>query len=618
MKRVKLDCPLLTLLAAACLAVACAGPAAAADPPSRPNILWIVSEDNFPFLGCYGDRFAQTPNLDRLAADGILYENCFAAAPVCAPARSTIITGVNATAMGTHHMRSTNRIPDQIRLFPQYLREAGYFTSNNSKTDYNFQPFPEGGWNQIAKGHWRNRQPGQPFFSVFNIGTSHESSLHGSKVVPEYLEENFTLPPYHPDVPEIRSNWVQYYRIITKMDAQVGQILADLAADGLADDTIVFYYGDHGGILPRSKRYVYDTGVHAPLIIRFPEKYRHLAPGEPGTRVKSPVIFVDFAPTVLSLAGLEIPSYMQGRAFLGSRKSEPRQYVYPFRGRMDERYDMMRTVRDDRYKYIRNYMPHRIYLQHLDYLWKMPATQAWERAFREGKTNEVQSRYWQPKPTEELYDVAEDPWEVNNLVGKPEHRARLEAMRAANRQNLLAIRDAGFLPESEMMDRAARHGLTIYEMARDDSVYPLEKLIDAAELAGDRDPQNLPKLVAMLNDDDAGIRYWGASGCLMLGEKAADAQSALLAALEDPAPCVRIVAAEAVAAMGHQREAVRVLTAALDAENPRAVLEAINSLDALGEAARPALPALKRATKHEDNYVQRASSWVVEQLGSTP
>jgi arylsulfatase A-like enzyme len=518
--------------------------------------------------------------------------------------------------MGTHHMRSTNRIAEQIRLFPQYLRQSGYYTSNNSKTDYNFQPYPEGGWNEINKGHWRNREPGQPFFSVFNIGTSHESSLHGSKVVPEYLEEPFTLPPYHPDVPEIRSNWVEYYRILTKMDAQVGQILDQLAADGLADDTIVFYYGDNGGILPRSKRYVYDTGVHVPLVVRFPERFRDLATGGPGTRITAPVTFVDFAPTVLSLAGVEIPGYMQGRAFLGHSRAEPRQYVYPFRGRMDERYDMMRTVRDARYKYIRNYMPHRVYGQHLDYLWKMPATQAWERAFKGGKTNEVQSRFWKPKPTEELFDVAHDPWEVDNLADKPEHHALLERLRAENRRNLLATRDAGFLPESEMMDRAARHGLTIYEMARDDRLYPLERLIDAADLAGRRNPESVPRLVAMLQDEDPGIRYWGAAGCLMLAREAKSADAALVEALKDPTPCVRITAAEAVAAIGHEAEAIAVLTAALEAENPRAVLEAINALDALGDAARPALPALERATKHKDDYVRRASSWVAEKLGS--
>jgi len=590
-----------------------AGHAAAAD---RPNILWIVSEDNGPFLGCYGDEFADTPNLDRMARDGILYENAVANAPVCAPARSTIITGVYATAMGTHNMRSTNRIPTgTIKLFPAYLREAGYFTSNRSKTDYNLSPVEKEAWNQITGGHWRNREPGQPFFSVFNIGTSHESSLHGSKVHEEYLKEDFQLPPYHPDTPEIRSNWVEYYRIITKMDAQVGRILADLEKDGLADDTIVFYYADHAGILTRSKRYLFDTGVHVPMIVRFPKKWQHLAPAPPGSRLGRNVAFVDLAPTVLSLAGIDAPDYMQGVAFLGPKAGEPRDYNYVFRGRMDERYDMMRAVRDGQYKYINNYMPHRIYGQHLNYLWKMPATQSWERAFKEGKTNEVQSRFFGPKPAEELYDHTKDPWEVHNLAGDPAYADVLDRMRRANREHLLRIRDAGFLPESEMVDRAARNNTTIYEMARNEKLYPLTRLIEAADTASSRDPGALPKLIEQMGDDDPGIRYWGALGCVVLAEKAAGAADTLCKLLEDPTPCVRITAAEALCVMGHADEARPVIVAALEDPDSWVALRAVNILQSLGpEALRSALPELKKAAKR-GGYVQRAAQWAVESLG---
>jgi len=582
----------------------------------RPNIVWIVSEDNGPFLGCYGDERASTPNIDGLAKQGILFENAFANAPVCAPARSTIITGVYATSMGTHHMRSSNRVPEMIQLFPYYLRQAGYYCTNRSKTDYNLRgPSVGNAWDESSgRAHYRKRKQGQPFFAVFNIGTSHESSLHRSKVEKEYLNVDFELPPYHPDTPEIRSNWVQYYRIISRMDSQVGEILAELEAAGLADNTIVFYYADHGGILTRSKRFLFDTGVHVPMVVRFPKKWQHLAPQKPGARFAAPVSFVDLAPTVLNLAGIDIPSYMQGSPFLGEDANVDRQYAFIFRGRMDERYDMMRGVTDGRYKYIRNYMPHRIYGQHLDYLWRMPATKSWEAQYLAGKCDAVQSRFWQPKPTEELYDTHADRWEVNNLASDPAHQKLLQKLRQANRDHLLRIRDAGFLPESEMISRAEPR--TIYEMVRDESLYPLTKLVDAAELAGERNPANLPRLARLMAADDAGLRYWGATGCAALGAKAAANAETLKQRLGDDSPSVQIVAAEALCQMDrHQQKAVGVLQDVLVHEDPRVRLRAINTLHEIGEDARPALPAIKAATKNGDKYVVRAAEWTAQILG---
>jgi len=586
--------------------------ATAADAPDRPNILWITSEDNGPFFGCYGDKRAQTPNFDKLASEGILYRHAYANAPVCAPTRCTIITGVYGPSMGTQHMRSTYDIPDNIKLFPRYLREVGYFCSNNSKTDYNHSGYDSSDWDQISKGHYENRKPGQPFFSVFNLGTSHESSLHGSRVVPEYLEEDFELPPYHPDTPEIRSNWVQYYKIITRLDEQVGQILADLETAGLAEDTIVFYYSDHGGILTRSKRYLFDTGTRVPMIVRFPKKYQHLAPDKPGTQTDRIVSFVDLAPTVLSLAGAKIPDYMQGEPFLGPQQTEPRDYAYLFRGRMDEWYDMMRAVTDGRYRYIRNYNPHRIYGQHLAYLWQMPATRSWEKAYLEGKCNEIQSQFWLPKPPEELFDTQADPWEVNNLADSPAHREILERMRQANREHLLAIRDSGFLPEGMMLDRA--EGSTIYEMVRDPKRYPLERLMAAAELAGERDPAHLPELIEMMDDEEGGVRYWAATGCLVLGEQSKPAAEALKKLLDDPCGDVRITAAETLCLLGHG-EAAKVIVEALEADNASVVLHATNALEYIGEAAKNHLDAIEAAAQRKGSYVRRVADRLKAKFG---
>lgn len=580
--------------------------------PRLPNILWITSEDNGPFLGCYGDPRANTPNLDHLAAEGIRFTNAVANAPVCAPARSTIITGVYASSMGTQHMRSTNRIPESIRLFPHYLRQAGYFCTNHSKTDYNLSPVDKNAWDMITDGDHRLRKPGQPFFAVYNLGTTHESSLHHA-VDQTLTQSDIPLPPYHPDTPTIRANWAAYYQIITRMDAQVGEILRQLEAEGVADDTIVFYYSDHAGILPRSKRFLYDTGVHVPMIVRFGKNVAHLAPLPPGSVSDRPVAFVDLAPTVLSLAGLPIPDYMQGHAFLGPKATPPPEYAYCFRGRMDERYDMSRAVRGKQFKYIRNYMPHRIYGQHLQYLFQMPATQSWYEEYQAGRCQGPQRFFWEPKPAEELYDFTQDPWEVNNLAGNPQYTEMLQRMRQANREHLLRIRDAGFLPEAEMVARAEAAGKTIYEMVRDPQLYPLETLIAAAELASEGKPENLPRLQELLGAEDAGVRYWAATGCAILGPKAEPAAAKLGALLKDPSPSVRIAAAEALCKMGHAREGLPVLIELAGQTEAAYALHAVNVLEEIGPLARPALPVLERTAK-AGGYVQRAAQYTLGKL----
>ena len=580
-------------------------------PDQRANILWLVSEDNGPFFGCYGDEFADTPNLDKLAAEGILYENAFANAPVCAPARSTIITGMYASSMGTHHMRSRNPIPKKIKFFTQYLRQAGYYCTNRAKEDYNVSRKPAGAWDESSgRATYKKRNAGQPFFAVFNHGVSHESSLHRSSPKTTHDPAKVKLPPYHPDTPQFRHDWAQYYDKITALDGQIGKALKALAASGLADDTIVFYYADHGGVLPRSKRFLYDSGMHVPMIVRFPRKYQHLAAGKPGTKTDRLVSFVDLAPTVLSLAGIKIPKHMQGVAFLGKQVGPPRQYVYGFRGRMDERYDMMRAVRDKKYKYIRNYMPHLPWAQHLNYLWRMPAMKSWQKLHDADKLSGPQKIFFQTKPFEELYDVHADPHEVNNLAGRAEHRQRLQRMREALREWLLEIHDTGFCPEAEMLIRSK--GGTPYEMARDAEKYAQGRLMAAADLAGRRDPEALPKLIELLKDKDSGVRYWSAVGCLALGDGARNAAPALAEALEDPSPNVRITAAEALCRLGRADEALPVLVKALG-QGGMADLHAANALDNLDEKARPVLDAMSKAAKGR-NYVGRAMQKAVADL----
>lgn len=578
-----------------------------------PNILWIVSEDNSPMLGCYGDKFATTPNLDNFASQGVLYLNAFANAPVSAPARSTIITGMYANSLGTHHMRSRYFIPDFIKKYPEYLREAGYYCTNRSKTDYNIAGDDKSIWNESSKNaSYKNRKTGQPFFSIINITISHESSIHKAQEITRHDPAGVQLPPYHPDTPEMRHDWALYYDKVEDMDTRVGEVLDELEKDGLAENTIVFYYSDHGGVLCRSKRYLYDSGTHVPMIIRFPDKYKHLSPGKPGTTTDRIVSFVDLAPTLLSLTNITIPEYMQGEAFLGIQQKKPREYAYLFRGRMDERIDMMRAVRDKKFKYIRNYMPHRIYGQHLQYLWIPPSTRSWEKEFIQGRCNTEQSIFWQTKPPEELYDITKDQWEVNNLASDPSYKEVLERMGKEVKNWVRNIRDPGFLPEGEMIRQSS--GSTSFSMVRK-SGFPLEEIIKIAEIASEQNSENIPVLIKALNNEQEAVRYWAATGLAILGKKAKPAENILLKALKDNAADVRISASEALCNLGREKEALIVLISELKNNNSKTALHAANILDVIGQKAKPVLPELIIIKNQiQDNYVTRALEYTIGKL----
>ncbi|MGQ9573852.1 MAG: sulfatase-like hydrolase/transferase [Thermoguttaceae bacterium] len=600
--------------AAVALLAGWTGTAAAAPP--RPNILWITCEDTGPQLGCYGDPYAQTPNLDRLAARGLRYRHVWSNAPVCAPARTAIITGVYPSSTGSEHMRSLVEMPAWMKMYPQFLRERGYYCTNNSKEDYNLQK-PPGVWDESSpKAHWKNRSPGQPFFAVFNITVSHESQIRARPHTLKHDPAQVRLPAYHPDTPEVRRDWAQYYDKLTEMDAEAGKRLAELEQAGLADQTIVFFYGDHGSGMPRSKRWPYDSGLHVPLLVYIPEKYRELAPGDyvPGGATDRLVGFVDLAPTLLSLAGIKPPAWMEGRAFLGPYDAGPQPYLFGLRGRMDERYDMVRSVRNQRYIYVRNYMPHLIYGQHVSYMFQTPTTQVWKRLYDAGKLAPPQTFFWEPKPAEELYDLQTDPDEVRNLVDSPGHQQVLKELRAALREHLLKTRDAGFLSEAEMHRRAA--GTTIYEMARDPAKYPLEEILAMAELAASRQPEALARLVAGLEHPDSAVRYWAATGLLVRGAEAVGfAREPLRAALRDSSPSVQAIAAWALGQYGSQADleaALGVLKqlAPPDKNGAYVAILAVNVIDALGPKAAPLHEFLRTMPVNDPKAVARANGYV--------
>ena len=610
------------------LSIACCLDAGSAPAAERPNILWLTSEDHGPQMGCYGDELARTPNVDALAARGMRFERAWSCAPVCAPARTAIISGMYPGSLGGEHMRSMVRMPEGTQMFPQFLREAGYYCTNNSKEDYNLVK-PGQVWDDSSRqAHWKNRDDGQPFFAVFNSTKSHESQVRSRPHEPRLDPAKVRVPAYHPDTPEVRQDWAQYYDKVSEADADAGARIQELEDAGLADDTIVFYYGDHGSGLPRSKRWPGNSGLHVPLVVYFPEKWRSLAPSEyePGGASDRLVNFVDLAPTVLSLAGIEPPEWMQGHAFAGPHQTEPPAFLHGGRGRMDERPDLVRSVTDGRYVYLRNYFPHVSQAQHVSYQFQTPTTRVWREWFDAGRTNEAQSQFWKaPREPEELYDLESDPDEVRNLARSPEHRQILERLRQAQREHAARIRDVSFLPEGEIHSRS--EGASPYDMARRDGAYPFERVFETTELASSL-RNDLPALRERLADPDSAVRYWAALGYLMRGAPAVETGAGdLRTALDDQSPYVRVVAAQALAQFGSGDDTDRALDVLRkllppDENGVFVSIAALNAAGTLGKQASPLVETIRTMPErgrspHDryNSYVPRLVADLTEQLG---
>jgi uncharacterized sulfatase len=602
----------------------------------QPNFLWLTWEDIGPHFGCYGDSYSTTPYVDRLAQRGCIYDNCWASAPVCAPARTAIITGLCPTSCGGEHMRSFANLPVGWKMFPGYLRDAGYYCVNNGKEDYNVHK-PEGTWDisvgmveyqdpigaggrdsggragrgvgagrgaggggpvgepNPANGHWRTRRPDQPFFAVFNDMTTHESQIFRSATNPNLIHDpaKAWLADFEPDTIEMRRDWAQYHDNLTAEDAHHQKRLDELAADGLVDDTIIIVTSDHGSGVARYKRMPYDTGLRVPMIVVFPEKFRHLAPKDyaPGGRSDRLLGTIDLAPTMLSLAGIKPPSWYHGQAFAGEHEAAPRSYLHGGRGRMGERHDLMRCTRDKRYSYIRNYHPHRIYGQHVNYAWSLPSTPVWQKLFDEGNLHGPQTLFWQTKPAEELYDLHDDKFEVKNLASSPAHKSILQRFRKEHHDYELSVKDIGLLPEGE--EHARAYGSTPYQMGHDSNKYPAERVLAAADLASSMQPGVSAQLQKLMADTDAGVRYWGAMGVLIRGvDEVRSCHGALTKALVDDSQHVRIAAAEALGRYGTDedlRAALDVLIVLADCQKTNAYIAmyALEAIDALGGKAAP-------------------------------
>ncbi len=561
----------------------------------RPNILWITCEDISPYLGCYGFKQAQTPNLDRLAGEGIRYTHAYANAPVCAVARSTLLTGLYASTIGTHQMRSDVLLPESVPVYPKLLRKAGYYCTNNSKKDYNSNYNRDKNlWDESSgKAHWRNRRPGQPFFAVFNTTVTHESQLQKQRIAryvknkqiperPRIAPEEIVLPAYHPDLPEIRRDWARLHDLITLMDRIVGQRLDELHEDGLDDDTIVFFYSDHGGMLSRAKRFIYNVGTQVPLIVRVPKKWQHLAPAEAGSSSDRLVSFIDLPKTVLSLARVPIPSVMQGRIFLGPSIETAPDTVHFYRDRMADRYDFSRAVTDGRYYYIRNFMPHRPRGRDSRYGYQVQANWgAWEAHFEAGRCNAVQSQFYQPKPVEQLFDTEADPWHVHNLANDPQYRSKKAELVDNLRRWMIETRDLGLLPEPLVADLVGpeRQFQTPYEYGVSKQ-YDVSRLLQVAWDASLGDPDRLPDYVAMLDDTNPAVRFWGAYALFLVRNREDSTRRSLRQVVqEDPLAANRLMAAQALGLCGEPDAAFQAIMKEIrKTQRGYVLLQAINAI----------------------------------------
>lgn len=527
--------------------------ASVAQAAEQPNFVWLISEDNsVHYLKLFDEHGAETPAIAKMAEHGLLFENAFSNAPVCSVARTTLITGCYAPRIGTQFHRRSKLVPmpEGLRMFPAYLRDAGYYTTNKQKKDYNAIE-GKGVWDESSNGaSWRKRKDGQPFFHKQSFGTSHESSLHFSaqqmatqKTVTD--PETVFVAPYHPDTPTFRYTNARYHDRIQEVDRQIGAVVDQLEADGLLEDTFIFYFGDHGGVLPRGKGYAYESGLHVPLVVRVPDNWKHLVPAKNGAHVEGFVSFVDFGPTLLHLAGIDVPEQVDGEPFLGkgitAESMNAQDEAFGYADRFDEKYDLVRTLRKGRFEYVRNYQPFNFDGLQNNYRYRMLAYTEWRDRFLAGRLNDVQSHFFEAREAEELYDIEADPHETKNLAGDPKYADVLKDLRQRLSDRVKNLPDLSLIPESALFDEAFDNP-TEYGAEHAERI---ARLVDIADLSLLPLDDIEPRLLDALESDDPWARYWGLIVLSSHGQAVKPFISiARRMAQDDPNRLVRVRAAE--------------------------------------------------------------------------
>lgn len=562
---------------------------------SRPNILWITIEDTSPhFIGCYGNADARTPNIDRLAKEGVRFSNAFSTNTVCSPSRTSIITGVRTYENGTGHHRSKYPLPDFMHGFPYYLQQAGYYTTNNVKTDYNItneKNYIQKAWNESSdNAGWWHRKSGQPFFAVFNYMDSHQSRTMTDtyeKYTQEVLDElptadrigdnNFKMPPFFRDSPEMRKQFARVYNSLKLTDNKIGELLKRLDKDHLTDSTIIFFYGDHGEGIPKGKTNGINLGYRVPFVIWFPPMYKHLSPWGTGVVSDELIDFEDLAPTLINMAGGTVPNYMKGRTLMGSKRSKPVPFLTLSSDRSDNGIDIVRSITDGRYMYSRNYMPFMPQARYINYMEISEMKQQMRKDLAAGKLNTYQKQLFEPRPAEFLFDTQNDPWELHNLATDPKYQSVLIKMRSQLEQCILKSRDVMFLPEYEIAEISRT--TTAYEYRLNDADYPIKEIYHAAGLSGLRSKAIAEKQLTLLSSKNNIVRYWAAVGLRSQDEAVLKPyKNQLLKATGDNYAPVSITASAIVYELFNDNHATEQLKKYIAANNPHLALMAINYL----------------------------------------
>lgn len=528
---------------AALSALGCEMPVAAQETATdeRPNFVWFMAEDvSSYFMELYnnGQGGAIAPHVAELARGGVVFNQAYCNAPVSSAARSTLITGCYAPRLGVQLHRKIEAVPmpEGLHMFPYYLRQAGYHTSNAAKTDYNCFLDKEA-WDIVSGkiGAWRERpDKGMPFFHVRTNAMTHESSLHFPKErmhkkQPSTPLSAINLLPMHPDTELFRYTYATFYDRIRKSDSELGRLISMLREDGELDNTFIFYFGDNGGSLPGSKGYTTETGLHVPLIVYIPEKWRDKIPLPVGSRTDGIVSFMDFGPTLLHLAGIDVPEQMDGAPFLGEditmKQLNKRDKVYCYGDRFDELYAFNRTVRKGNFKYSRNFLPYHPKSLYAAYRYRQAAFREWKQMFEAGKLNAKQSRFFQPQGAEELYDLSVDPYETNNLAGKAAYQKELSEMRTLLMENMVSQCDLGIYPECAWLSYGQSNP-TAFGKANQKAIQHYLNIANL-ELESHRKPAHRKMVTQALQAEDPVERYWGATVCAFWGKEAAFARKAL-------------------------------------------------------------------------------------------
>ena len=562
----------------------------------KPNILWITIEDTSPqFIGCYGNKNARTPVIDKFAQEGVRFTHAFSTGTVCSPSRSTIITGVHTFKMGTGNHRSNHPIPGFIKGFPFYMQQQGYYASNNSKTDYNVghvKQFIEEAWNESSnQAGWWNRQPGQAFFSVFNFEESHQSRTM-THPYPWYLnnvfnqldenervaEDAFDMPPFYKDTPAMRKHFARVYNSIKLTDKRIGELLERLENDQLRDSTIIFFYADHGEGIPRAKTNGINLGYRVPFVIWFPEMYKHLSPwGTAGAVSNELIDFKDLAPTLIHLAGGFIPEYMTGRVLLGDKRSEMADYLKLSSDRADNSPDMVRSITDGRFIYSRNFMPFMPQMRYIRYVEIADITNEMRRDLEKNQLNRIQKSIFEERPAEFLFDIENDVWETNNLIENPAYKAIRDKMRKQLDKEIIDSRDVHFLPEYEIGLISKTE--TPYEFRLDDKKYPIEAIYAAASLSGKRGAAVTRQQIDLLKSENEIVRYWAILGlCSQKPELLTPFQNKIISSMDDNYLPVSVLAAAIAYQQFENADAVESLKRYCKNENMNIALMAINQL----------------------------------------